>query len=200
VFVTKPSFELSKCLFNHGCLFVATLLLEEWEDDSHTPEMGTWESAETPKTSKFDFRGQNTSHWNVLYIIGKLSKCKCRKCACMSHLGIFSTSYDKNKGRESKWQFDSWPLKVKNRPDFLACRQCATYCWKALNKVYNFVLNLIMITGLHKKLCASEVVGVLVVISRLPFESPETKSHLDVVPMESCRVYYMGEGGGFPRV
>ncbi len=62
MFVTKPSFELSKCLFNHGCLFVATLLLEEWEDDSHTPEMGTWESAETPKTSKFDFRGQNTSH------------------------------------------------------------------------------------------------------------------------------------------
>jgi hypothetical protein len=26
------------------------------------------------------------------------------------------------------------------------------------------------------------------------------KSHLDVAPMESCRVYYMGEGGGFPRV
>ncbi len=26
------------------------------------------------------------------------------------------------------------------------------------------------------------------------------KSHLDVAPVESCRVYYMGEGGGFPRV
>ncbi len=42
---------------------VATLLLEEWEDDIHTPEMGTWESTGTPKTSKFDFKGQNTSHW-----------------------------------------------------------------------------------------------------------------------------------------
>jgi hypothetical protein len=43
-------------------IFVTTLLLEEWEDDSHTPEMGTWESVGTPKTSEFDFRGQNTFH------------------------------------------------------------------------------------------------------------------------------------------
>jgi hypothetical protein len=33
------------------------------------------------------------------------------------------------------------------------------------------------------------------------FETPSwTKSHLDVAPMEWRRVYYMGEGGGFPRV
>ncbi len=37
-------------------------------------------------------------------------------------------------------------------------------------------------------------------ISGFPSGSPEIKSHLDVAPMESCRVYYMGEGGGFPRV
>jgi hypothetical protein len=43
-------------------LAVATLLLEEWEDDTHTPEMGTWESVGTPKTSEFDFKGQNTSY------------------------------------------------------------------------------------------------------------------------------------------
>jgi len=30
---------------------VATPLLEECEDDTHTLEMGTWESFETPKTS-----------------------------------------------------------------------------------------------------------------------------------------------------
>ncbi len=56
------------------------------------------------------------------------------------------------------------------------------------------------------KLCALKVAGVLVVgvlvvgISGLPLGSPVTKSHLDVAPMESCRVYYMGEGGGFLRV
>ncbi len=37
-------------------------------------------------------------------------------------------------------------------------------------------------------------------VSRFLFESPKTKSHLDVALAERCRVYYMGEGGGFPRV
>jgi hypothetical protein len=35
---------------------------------------------------------------------------------------------------------------------------------------------------------------------RTPIWSPETKNHLDVAPVESCRVYYKGEGGGFPQV
>ncbi len=39
---------------------VPTPLLEECEDDTHTPKMGTWESSGTPKTSEFDCRGQNT--------------------------------------------------------------------------------------------------------------------------------------------
>jgi hypothetical protein len=37
-------------------------------------------------------------------------------------------------------------------------------------------------------------------ISRLKLGSPEKKSHLDVASAERCREYYMGEGGGFPRV
>jgi hypothetical protein len=37
-------------------------------------------------------------------------------------------------------------------------------------------------------------------VSGLPLGSPGTKSHLDVAPMEWLRVYYMGEGGGFPRI
>jgi hypothetical protein len=77
----------------------------------------------------------------------------------------------------------------------------ATYRWKALDEGYNFALNLIMIKGIHKKLCALKVTGVLVVaISRLSLGSPGTESHLDVVPVERRRVYYKGEGGGFPQV
>ncbi len=34
----------------------------------------------------------------------------------------------------------------------------------------------------------------------LPFGSSGTKSHLDATPAEWCKVYYVGEGGGFPRV
>jgi hypothetical protein len=58
-----------------------------------------------------------------------------------------------------------------------------------------------MIGGLHKKLCAFKVAVVLTVgISGLPLRSPGTKSHLDVALVESYKVYYMGEGGGFPQV
>jgi hypothetical protein len=60
-------------------------------------------------------------------------------------------------------------------------------------------LNLIAIEILHRKLCTLKVAGVLVVgISELPLGSPGTKSHLDVAPVKSYRIYYMGEGGGFP--
>jgi len=40
-------------------IIVATPLLEECEDDTHTPEMGTWESFRTLKTLEFNCRGQN---------------------------------------------------------------------------------------------------------------------------------------------
>ncbi len=51
------------------------------------------------------------------------------------------------------------------------------------------------------KVCALKVAGVPDVgISGLPLGSPGTKSHLDVAPMERCKVYYKGEGGGFPQV
>jgi hypothetical protein len=48
---------------------------------------------------------------------------------------------------------------------------------------------------------APKVVGVPVVgISRLPLGSLGTKCHLDCGPMANHKVYYKGEGGGFPQV
>jgi hypothetical protein len=127
-------------------------ILRKCEDETHTPEMGTWESSRTPETSEFDGKGQNTSHWDVPYIIGKLSKCRCRKWACMGHLDIYNTSYGKKKGRKSNWQFDSRPLKVRNRLDPGACKWSVTHCWKDLKENYKFALNLIPIEGLNKEL------------------------------------------------
>jgi hypothetical protein len=162
--------------------------------------MGTWESFGTPENSEFDCKGQNTLPWSVLYTVEKVLKRRCREWPHMSHSDIGSTSYVRKKGRESKWQFDSW-LKVINRPDSLAYRQPARYHWKALDEGYNFALELIAIGGLHKKLCTLKVAEVLTVaISGLPLGTPRTKNHLDVAPVEWCKVYYMGEGGGFPRV
>jgi hypothetical protein len=63
------------------------------------------------------------------------------------------------------------------------CGQHAAYRWKALDKGYNFSLNLIVISDFHKKLCALKVAGVPILrISGLPLGSFETKSHLDVAP------------------
>jgi hypothetical protein len=92
------------------------------------------------------------------------------------------------------------PLKVGNRPDFLVCRQRATYRWKALNEGYNFSLNLIVIEGFHKKLCALKVEGVPTVrILRFPLGSLGKKRHLDVAPVEKCKVYYKGKVVASPK-
>ncbi len=37
-------------------------------------------------------------------------------------------------------------------------------------------------------------------ISGLPLGSPGTKCHLDMALVERHKVYYKGEGGGFPQV
>ncbi len=95
------------------------LNLKECEDETHTPEMGTWEPSGTLESSEFVCKGQNTSHWGVHYIIGKLSKCRC--------------------------QFDSRPLKVENRLNLDACRWSETHHWKAFNESYNFALDLVSI-------------------------------------------------------
>jgi hypothetical protein len=162
-----------------------------WEFESH------W----TFKSSEWDCRGQNPLHWRIINISGKLLKRRCLKWACMTHLDTWNTSYGQKKGWESNWQFDARPLKVVKRPDSLACRWRVTCTWKALDKGYNFGWDLVLITGLHTKLWGLKVAGVsTLVILGLPFGSLGTKSHLDEGLVERCRVYYMGEDGGFSRI
>jgi hypothetical protein len=112
-------------------------------------------------------------------------------------LDIWNTSYGQKKGQKSNCQFDSQPLKVRNQPDFLACR----WRWKALDESYNFASDLISIRGLHAKLGRPKVIEIpTLAISGLPLGSPGTNSHLDVGPVDSHRVYSKGEGGGLPQV
>jgi hypothetical protein len=95
---TLMSFHMSMEVFMNLKVFnlVATPLLEECENDTHTPKMGTWESFGTLETSEFDCKGQNTSPWGVLYIIGKLSTCRCRKSE------VWIKNYERAKFWESK--------------------------------------------------------------------------------------------------
>jgi hypothetical protein len=81
------------------------------------------------------------------------------------------------------------------------CKWRATYHWKTFDKGYNFALDLIFIRGLNAKLWAFKVSGVPTSrISRLPFRSLRTKCHLDAGRVARLKVYYKGEGGGFPQV
>jgi hypothetical protein len=119
----------------------------------------------------------------------------------MSHLDIASTSYGQKKGRESNWQFDSRPLKVRNRPDSGVCKWSATHRRKGLKESYKFVWNLVLIGGWSEKLWMPKVPRVQTgTISRLHFGSPGKKCHLDAKVVKRGREYYMGEGGGFPWV
>jgi hypothetical protein len=175
--------------------------LAKCEDETHTPKVGDLESSGTPKNSKLDCRGQNTSHWSVIDIIGKVLTCKCLKWPRMSHFDIWSPSYGRKKGQESNWQFDSRPQKVGNRPDPNVQWRSATWRWKALEESYKIGSDLVSIRGWGEKLWWPKVPGVQTgIVSGLHFGSLGTKSHLGVGVAEQCKEYYMGEGGGFPRV
>jgi len=96
------------------------------------PKSGDLESFGTPENSEDDLRGQISSPWCVLYVIGKFLKSRCPKWSRIAHLDIYSLSYGQKKGRESNCQFDSRPLKVRNRPLPNVASRSATWRWKAL--------------------------------------------------------------------
>jgi len=186
---------------DHRTRTITTPLWGKCENEIHTPKSENLESSGTPATSELDCRGQKTLPWGVLYTVGKALKRRCRKWARMSHSDICNTSYGRKKGRESNWQFDSWPQKVGNRPAPGVCRWNATQHWKTFENSYKFALDLILIRGLSRELWAPKVPGVqTMTISGLLLGSPKNKSHLDAGAVEQRREYYMGEGGGFPRV
>jgi len=97
-----------------------------------------------------------------------------------------------------------WLLTIKSRESpWFPCMQvaCNILLEKALDMGYNFALDLISIEGLHTKLSRPKIAKVPnLKISGLPFGSLETKWHLGAGPLAKHRVYYKGEGGGFPQI
>ncbi len=96
--------------------------------------LGSWNPKWTSKSSESNCKGQNSMDRSVSYIIEKLLELMCLKWVCMTHLNIWNTSYGQKKCQESNCQFDSLTLKIKNWPDFLVCKWCTPYHWKALDK------------------------------------------------------------------
>jgi len=138
---------------------VATPLWPSVGVKPNTPKVGDLESSGTLECLEFDSKAQNTSHWGVLSVIGKVLKCRYRKWPRIGHLDICSSSYGQKKGRESNWQFDSRPLKVGNRPLPDLQIESATWCWKDLDEGYNFGLDLVAIKLGSRELWAPKVPG-----------------------------------------
>ncbi len=175
-------------------------LREVWSHHSHSRK---WDLGVLQDSRKLRTRLQGSKHLALRCFLyhWKVSKCRCLKWPFMSHLDICSTSYGCKKGRESNWQFDSRPLKVRNWPDPGVCRWSATHCWKALKESYKFFSNIVPIGGRGEKFWTPKVLGVQTgTVSGLQFGSLGKKCHSDASAAERHGEYYMGEGGGFLQV
>jgi hypothetical protein len=113
-----------------------------------SPTLGKSEELEsfgTPECLELDNKAQNTSHWGVVGVIGKVLKRRYRKWPRIGHLDICRPSYVPKKGRKSNWQFDSRPLKVRNRPLPDLRIESVRRRWKDLDEGYNFGWDLVAI-------------------------------------------------------
>jgi hypothetical protein len=138
---------------------VATPLWPSVGVKPNTSKVGDLESSGTPECLEFDSKAQNTSHWGVLGVIGKVLKLRYRKWPRIGHLDICSPSYGQKKGRESNWQFDSRPLKVANQPLPNLRIEIAIRRWKDIDAGYKFGLDLIAIRRRSWELWAPKVPG-----------------------------------------
>jgi len=188
------------------CLAYFTMLEAPWIVSVATPlwpsvgvKPNTWKSwrlgvFRDSRMFRADSKGQNTSHWGVLGVIGKFLKRRYRNCPRIGDLDMCSLSYGQKKGWESHWQFDSWPLKVGNRPLPDVQFERATWRWKDLDEGYNFGSDRVAIQLCSRELWRFKVPGVPPgTISGLHFGSPGNLCHSDVASATSRREYYMGK-------
>jgi hypothetical protein len=126
----------------------------------HLEKVGIWSPPGLPHVQSSTARPKKTSHWSVFDVIGKVLKRRYRKCSRIGHLDICSPSYGQKKGQESNLQFDSRPLKVRNRPLPDIRFEYATWRWKDLDEGYNFGSDLIAIQLCSGELWPFKVLGV----------------------------------------
>ncbi len=149
-FQSNSHFKCNKrvCGQPDSITFVATPLWPSVGVKRNTSKVGDLESSGTPECLEFDSKAQNTSHWHVLGVIGKFLKRRYRKWPRIGHLDICSPSYGQKKGRE----FDSRPLKVRNRPLPDLRIESAIRRWKDLDEGYKFGLDLVAIRLCNREL------------------------------------------------
>jgi hypothetical protein len=130
-----------------------------WGEAQHLEKLGVGVLRDS-RMFRAQQKGQNTSHWSVFGVIGKVLKHRYRKCPRIGNSDICSPRYGQKKGRESNWQFDSRPLKVRNRPLPDVRFWSAIRRWKDLDKGYNFGWDLVAIQLCSQELWRFKVPGV----------------------------------------
>ncbi len=144
------------------------------------------ESSGTPECLELDSKAQNTLHWGVLGVIGKVLKRRYKKWPRIGHLNIYSPSYGQKKGQESNWQFDPRPLKVGNRPVPDLRIESAIRRWKDLGEGYKFGLDLVAIRLCSRELWAPKVPGLHLGQFRDNFGTPTWESREKVTFGRGC--------------
>ncbi len=144
------------------------------------------ESRWTPEISESNFKGQISMACGVLYITGKLLERRCLKWCRIAHLDIWNTSYGQKKSGIDL--FSMFDLKVRH--GVRNSRQELQLCFRPCHDQ----------TLQSGDICVQSPKTPTGTILGLHFRSPGKKSHLDAASTESCRIYYKGEGGGFPQV
>ncbi len=168
-------------------IFVTTPLWPSVGVKPNTSKVGDLESSGTPECSELDSKGQNTSHWGVLGVIGKVLKRRYWKWPRIGHLDICSPSYGQKKGRESNCQFDSRPLKVGNQPLPELRIESAIRRWKDLDEGYKFGSDLVAIRLCSRELWAPKVPGLHPGQFRDNFGTPTWESWEKMTLGRGCR-------------
>jgi len=65
----------------------------------HLEKLEVWSPSGLFECSELNSKAQNTSHWGVLGVIGKVLKRRYQKCPRIGHSDICSPSYGQKKGR-----------------------------------------------------------------------------------------------------
>jgi hypothetical protein len=139
------------------------------------------ESSGTLECLELDSKAQNTLHWGVFGVIGKVLKHRYRIWPRIGHLNICSPSYGQKKGRESR------PLKVGNRPLPDLRIESAIRRWKDLDKGYKFGLDLVAIRLCSRELWAPKVPKLHPGQFRDNFGTPTWESREKVTFGRGCR-------------
>jgi hypothetical protein len=155
-----------------------------------------------PKFLERNYRGQNPFPWGVFYIIGKILKCKCLKWAHIAHLDIWNTKKGWLKERlgvkvavwlptTKSWESTRFPCVQATRNIPLKSS------WRGLQLCFRphcdrrFAQEVMRPQSRGNPSC--ENFGT-------PTWESRDKKPFGCGPVESCKVYYKGEGDGFPQV